>query len=105
MAHFAKLGVGNIVEQVIVVDDGATTEDFAGNWIETSHNIRKQMAGIGYKYDEVNDVFIRPQDFPSWTLDENFDWQPPTAMPADGPKSYMWDEDKQEWVNYWKAEL
>jgi hypothetical protein len=37
--------------------------------------------GIGYSYDLVNDVFIAPQPYPSWSLDENFDWQPPTPRP------------------------
>ena len=33
----------------------------------------------------------------SWTLDENFEWQPPTPKPDDG-KGYMWDEENTEWV-------
>jgi len=47
------------------------------NWVQTSYNsnIRKQFAGIGYTYDDVNDVFITPQPYPSWSLDDNFDWQ------------------------------
>ena len=52
MAHFAKIGVGNIVEEVIVVsNDVATTEkageDFINNlfhtrnvWKQTSYNTR-----------------------------------------------------------------
>jgi hypothetical protein len=61
MAHFAKLGTGNIVERVEVVsNDIATTEqagaDFLNNlyktrdvWKQTSYNnnIRKNYAGIG----------------------------------------------------------
>jgi hypothetical protein len=43
-------------------------------------------AGIGYTYDAVNDVFIAPQPYGSWTLDENFDWQPPTPMPVEEGK-------------------
>ena len=60
MAHFAKLGVGNIVEKVEVVsDDIATTEqagvEFLQNlygdravWKQTSYNTRK---GIYYNAD------------------------------------------------------
>jgi hypothetical protein len=42
--------------------------------IRTSYNnnIRKQYAGIGYTYDAVNDVFIAPQPYPSWALDNDF---------------------------------
>ena len=85
MAHFAKLGVGNIVEQVIVVsNDIATTEqagvDFINKlyntrdvWKQTSYNnnIRKNFAGIGYQYDQTRDAFIPPKPFNSWILNEN----------------------------------
>jgi hypothetical protein len=73
MAHFAKLGVGNIVEEILVVsNDIATTEQDGINFlrnlykdqhlpvIQTSYNthggvhqlgdtpFRKNFAGIGY---------------------------------------------------------
>ena len=114
MAHFAQLDESNVVTQVIVVhnnellDDGVESEAkgiafcqslFGGNWIQTSYNgnIRKQYAGIGYTYDSVNDVFISPSPFASWTLDENFDWQAPTPYPQD-ENNYLWDEDTTSWV-------
>jgi hypothetical protein len=62
-----------------------------------NNNIRKQFAGIGYTYDAVADVFISPSPYPSWVLDENYDWQAPIAYPADG-KFYSWDETNQVWV-------
>ena len=72
MAHFAKLGPGDIVERVEVVsNDIATTEqagvDFLNNlygtrdvWKQTSYNgnIRKNFAGVGHKYDQTRDAFI-----------------------------------------------
>jgi hypothetical protein len=114
MAHFAQLDESNIVTQVIVVhnnellDDGVESEAkgiafcqslFGGNWVQTSYNgnIRKQYAGIRYTYDSVNDVFISPSPFPSWTLDGNFDWQAPTPYPQD-ENNYLWDEDTTSWV-------
>jgi len=114
MAHFAKLDENNIVIQVVVVDNQVLLEnsneseqkgiDFLntlfGNatWVQTSYNgnIRKQFAGIGYTYNEANDVFIIPQPFDSWSLDENFDWQPPTPYPTDG-QPYQWNEVTQTW--------
>jgi hypothetical protein len=65
----------------------------------TSYNgrIRKQYAGIGFFYDLSNDVFITPQPYPSWNLDQNHDWQPPKPMPSEG--FWIWDEQAQEWVN------
>jgi hypothetical protein len=107
MAHFAEIDSNNIVTQVLVVPDEQEHrgQDFlagdlglGGTWIQTSYNnkIRKQYAGIGYTYDEAADVFIAPQPFPSWTLDENHDWQPPVPKP-EGDVMYVWNEEKLDW--------
>ena len=114
MANFAKLDENNIVVEVNVVANTAldsNNEEASGiaflaewsggytNWKQTSYNnnIRKQYAGIGYTYDAVNDVFIAPQPFASWSLDQNFDWQPPTPRPEKG--FWDWDEDSLSWIN------
>ena len=106
MAHFAKIGTGNIVEKVEVVsNDIATTEqagvDFLNNlyntrdvWKQTSYNtyggvhllggtpFRKNFAGVGYTYDQTRDAFIEPKPYPSWTLNETTClWDPPVARP------------------------
>ena len=103
MAHFAEIFNG-IVQRVIVVhnNDEANGPQFChdllgGVWVQTSYNhrIRKQFAGIGYTYDKTNDVFIAPQPYPSWILDKNFDWQPPTPKPEG---EYYWDKDLKQWV-------
>ena len=113
MAHFAKLDKDNYVIEVIVVAndellvDGKENEAkgisfceslFGGQWVQTSYNgkLRKQFAGLGFQFDSVNDVFIAPRPFPSWSLDDQFDWQPPTPKP-DG--FYFWNEDGLEWVS------
>jgi hypothetical protein len=110
MAHYAFLDENNIVTEVITGKDESeliealTPEEWYGNYrgqrcVRTSynHNIRKQYAGIGYTYNELGDVFVVPQPFPSWSLDANYDWQAPIDYPADG-KQYLWDEDEQDWV-------
>jgi len=113
MAHFAKLDENNFVLEVNVVNNAALdleNEEASGitfltewsgghsNWVQTSFNnrIRKQFAGIGYKYDADADVFIAPQPYPSWSLDDNYDWQPPTPMPTEG--RWYWDEDSLSWL-------
>ena len=107
MAHFAEVDQNNVVTRVLVVPDEQEHrgQDFlandlglGGRWIQTSynHNIRKQYAGIGYTFDEVADVFVAPQPFPSWTLDENHDWQAPKAKPEDD-LMYSWNEENQDW--------
>lgn len=58
---------------------------------------RKNSAGIGYFYDEVNDAFIPPKLFDSWTLnEETFIWEAPIPRPNDG-LMYQWNEDTQDW--------
>jgi hypothetical protein len=111
MAHFAKLGKGNIVETVVVVsNDTATTEqagvDFLNNlyksrdvWKQTSYNnnIRKNFAGVGYTYDENRDAFIAPKPFNSWILNEDTcRWEAPVGYPNDG-QIYNWNETNQSW--------
>jgi hypothetical protein len=110
MAHYAFLDENNVVTEVITgIDEtelieGLSPEEWYGNFrgqvckrTSYNHNIRKQYAGIGYTYDAVADVFIAPQPFESWSLDENYDWQAPIDYPADG-KRYSWDEANQVWV-------
>ena len=111
MAHFAKLGVGNIIETVHVVsNDIATTEqagvDFLNNlygtrdvWKQTSYNgnIRKNFAGVGYSYDQTRDAFIPKKPFNSWILNEDTClWEAPVAMPEDDNK-YTWNESIKNW--------
>lgn len=121
MAHYALIDDNNIVVQVITgvdedviqIDSDGTPvggsseawEDFyaSQSWHaglrckRTSYNsnIRKQFAGIGFTYDDDADVFIARQPYPSWSLDDDYDWQPPTPKP-DG--DYIWNEAELEWV-------
>ena len=118
MAHFAKLGTGNIIERVEVVsNDIATTEqagvDFLNNlygtrdvWKQTSYNgnMRKNYAGIGYTYDQTRDAFIPPQPYLSWTLNETTClWEAPITKPEyteeelSNGNRYIWNETNQTW--------
>jgi hypothetical protein len=112
MAHFAKLDESNIVTNVIAVhnnellDNGIESEAkgiefcqslFGGNWIQTSYNgnIRGTYAGIGYSYNEAEDIFITSQPYPSWVRTGSF-WDAPTPMPTDGGM-YLWVEKTGNW--------
>ena len=108
MAHYAFLDENNLVTEVITgineteLIEGLDTEIWYGNFrnqvckrTSYNHRIRKQYAGIGYSYDPVADVFIAPQPYPSWLLDENFDWQAPTPRPSEG--FWYWDEENLMW--------
>lgn len=80
MAHFAELDSNNTVLSVHVVNNSDITDEnnqeqeqlgiaFLQNlhgadtqWVQTSYNnnFRGTYAGIGYTYDEVNDIFVPP---------------------------------------------
>jgi hypothetical protein len=111
MAHYAFLDEENIVTEVIVGRNEDETVDGVSDW-ETyygnirgqvckrtsfNNNIRKQFAGVGYTYSETDDVFIAPQPYESWVLDENHDWQAPVPYP-DGEGMFVWDEANEDWV-------
>ena len=121
MAHFAKLGKGNKVIQVDVLNNNvASTEqdgiDFLNNfyktndvWVQTSYNtiggvhssggtpFRKNYAGVGYLYDQARDAFIAPKPFNSWILNETTcQWEAPVALP-DTENRYNWNETNQNW--------
>ena len=117
MAYFAKLGTGNIVEQVISINNSVITDsngieqeqlgvDFINKlyntrdvWKQTSYNnnIRKNYAGIGFQYDQTRDAFISPKPFNSWILNEDTcRWIAPVAYPQDDNK-YIWNESTLTW--------
>tara|TARA_Y100001938_G_C7907148_1_gene337643 strand:+ start:183 stop:578 length:396 start_codon:yes stop_codon:yes gene_type:complete len=106
MAHFAKLGIGNKVENIVVVSDDIATSEQAGVeflnklfgtndvWKQTSYNtfggehslegtpFRKNFAGFGFVYDQTRDAFIPPRPYNSWILNEDTcRWEAPVTKP------------------------
>ena len=100
MAHFAKLGTGNIITAIHTVNNNELLDEngveqeakgvaflntlFRTNdiWKQTSYNtrfgvhilggtpFRKTYAGIGYTYRKDIDGFVPPSPYASWILDE-----------------------------------
>jgi hypothetical protein len=121
MAYFAKLGTGNIVEQVISINNAVITDangveqeqlgnDFINKlyntrdvWKQTSYNnnFRKNYAGIGFYYDQVRDAFIAPKPYNSWILNEDTcRWEAPVAKPTEELEDnqyYSWNESIINW--------
>tara|TARA_Y100000004_G_C8898038_1_gene405082 strand:+ start:718 stop:1161 length:444 start_codon:yes stop_codon:yes gene_type:complete len=126
MAHFAELDKDNKVIRVLVFDNkdvdangGDQSEQAAEHiksmiplsktgvkWVQTSYNnnFRKQYAGRGFTYDPEDDVFIAPQPFPSWSLNETtHDWEAPVAFPSSQSHNGIelgcfWDESGRVWM-------
>jgi hypothetical protein len=111
MSHFAKIENG-IVTQVIVVEQDFINTGVLGDpslWVQTSYNtlggkhllgstpLRGNYAGVGYTYDKNLDVFIPPQPYASWILNETtYQWEAPINYPNDN-KLYKWDEAILNW--------
>ena len=109
MSHWAELDKNNKVIRVLVGDNNDPAGDegyqwlidnLGGTWIKTSYNsnIRGTYAGIGYLYNEEEDIFITPQPYPSWIRSGSF-WQAPEPQPEDG-KRYVWDEESLSWIEF-----
>jgi hypothetical protein len=118
MAHFAELDENNIVKRVIVVhnneliDENGQESEAKGvafcknlygsntNWVQTSYSgsFRRFFAGTGFTYNQTENIFIYPQPYLSWLLDNNFDWQPPTPKPIEG--IWYWDEPTLAWIEF-----
>jgi hypothetical protein len=118
MAHYAFLNENNIVTGVIVGKDegtdginweqkygeikGQTCKRTSYNTINNVHLLdgtpfRGNYAGIGYLYDEVNDIFIPVKPYDSWSLDiTTATWKAPVDKPTDG-QDYEWNEETQSW--------
>jgi len=121
MAHFAKIGTGNIVLRVHTIHNNEAPTEEAGQeflrrthknkdtYKQTSYNtyggvhtlggtpFRKNYAGIGYQYDQTRDAFIAPKPYPSFVLNEDTClWEAPVAYPDDG-KTQRRDGKDYEW--------
>jgi len=79
MSHWAEIDSNNIVLRVLVGDNNEPDEGEAfmnslgGTWVKTSYNgtIRKNYAGVGYKYHSDVDAFVPPQCHEEAVLDTN----------------------------------
>ena len=127
MAYFAKLGTGNIIEQVISINNVVITDangveqeqlgvDFINNlygtndiWKKTSYNtiggvhklngvpFIKNYAGIGYTYDSNRDAFISPKPFNSWILNEQTCNWEAPVARPEDNNMYKWNEEILNW--------
>ena len=122
MRRFAEIDENNIVTRVLIADDEIwLAENLGGSWVETFNDgTRGVRASAGYRYDSEIDRFIPPAPFASWSLNDEYVWQPPIPEPAgvyyaewresiedwfvieDAPPktdgSYRWDEEAAAWV-------
>jgi hypothetical protein len=91
MANFAVLDGINVVN-VIVADSLEIAEEVTS---KTCVEYTNENATPGGTYE--NEIFLQPQPYPSWVLNENNSWVAPVSYPS-GEGIYRWDESVVNWV-------
>ena len=129
MATFAKIGLNSKVIEVLSVhnnellDSNGVEQEVNGIdfltkltgwaiWKQSfTNSTRKNLAGIGYTYDEDRDAFISKKPYASWILNEDTClWQSPIgSIPEINSEqqdqntagthkwNYAWNENNQTW--------
>ena len=130
MAHYGFIDNDNIVVEVITGKDESDTESLPegfdsweayyetqrdgltckrtsyntqnGEHLEGGTPFRGNYAGIGYTYEEDDDIFLSPKPYPSWQIfaDQPYTWVAPVPYPEidqDNPEVYEWNEEDQTW--------
>jgi len=108
MAHYAFLDNNNIVTEVIVGRNEWEEVDGITDWEQAYSEIRGQVckrtsynnnyrglyAGVGYSYNEEEDIFVSPQPYPSW-IRNGSTWEAPIPCPNEG--YWVWSESDFNW--------
>lgn len=110
MSHYAKIKPNGKVIAVISAEPNAINNGALGDphqYVQTSynHNFRNKYAAVGDTYNRKLDMFLSPQPYPSWKLEEYIDgdiprarWIPPTPKPTNIKANYIWNESLKKWV-------
>jgi len=144
--YFAAINAANQVVRVVSADqsfvdaNGGDQSESAANafekeiplksgevkYVQTSktRSFRKNFAGVGMIFDSEKNIFLEAKPYPSWSLNENNEWEAPVAEPTikntsevsgqrleaspDGlypagsdvyyPYDISWDENNQKWI-------
>ena len=83
------------IENCIIAESAELAQELtlADEVIERTESTLYDLGWV--KNEDLNKWYNPKGPYPSWSLDENYDWQPPVEKP-DG--DYEWDEDNEEWV-------
>lgn len=95
MKYYARLE-NNIVKEVKRFADADIID---GDWKAIPYERQKMPVGIGFTYDEQNDIFLYDKPFDSWILNSDFIWEAPVKYPdtSGTTNSYDWDESTLSW--------
>lgn len=106
MGYYVKVLEGKVIDGMNAEANFFDTfvDSSPGTWLETWKDANGQAkkrynyASVGSIYDSTNDAFYQPKnpDWPSWKLDDNFQWQPPVPHP-DETIGHQWNEETKSW--------
>ena len=114
---FAEINtLGQVVKVTTVADEdvnnnGGDQSDTAVGYFLSQHRKTLNSENNTIVQSSVNDVFINPKPYPSWTLDSDYIWQAPVAFPSVETKGVdsegrpemlvvEWDEDNSQWKGF-----
>jgi len=110
MNYYFFLNSNNVIEQVVCDDH---SEDLTNQYSQLrdqrciKRSDTEDLPGLGYTYKDDLETFVKPQPFPSWTLNaETKEWEAPKDKPADtDAEYYSWDESNLSWTKNTRLNL
>jgi hypothetical protein len=97
MIYFAKVENG-VVTSTLEADKEALEAGMFGDpslFVQYGPESKRPAVFGGTYRADINE-FVNPSPYPSWSLDLNNDWQPPTPKPMQG--NYYWSEQDLAWL-------
>lgn len=107
--YYAIVSDSNIVKKCLPFFDDTEFEKFRrtipveifdGKWIRVTNYSR--VPDKNWIYLEEKNLFFPPQPYPSWILDENYNWNPPISVPQNSSSGigWTWDEENLSWTTF-----
>jgi hypothetical protein len=101
MSSYAKI-INGVVDNIIIADKTfVDSQDDLYVKCEDNNGVltKNIFPRIDYKYDDNLDMFIAPQPYPSWILNDNYVWESPLPQPElEEYQVFYWDEENIRWV-------
>tara|TARA_R110000744_G_scaffold259861_2_gene374924 strand:+ start:1319 stop:1636 length:318 start_codon:yes stop_codon:yes gene_type:complete len=100
MSLFAYIIDGVVANVIVAEQDFVDNQD--GLYIKFEDNdgvlIKDIRVLTGYTYNTILDKFIPFQPYPSWSLNDNHEWESPVPKPIEEGE-WDWDEENNRWFD------
>lgn len=95
MLNFAVMENENVTNIIVAESLSIAQSITEKNCIQLDSNADAEPGG---KYDFEKNIFIKKQPYPSWTLNDNNQWEPPVQPINNESETLQWDENSLSWV-------